>query len=124
MRLSRNMVVGLVVGAVLLGACGDDDDGGGGGDIAAYCDFGASLDEQDEFPTDEQLEEYRDLAPEEISDDVDLFIGRVLEDGEAVFEQEDEDSEFFAALERIEAFDEENCGIDDADTPEEPSDGE
>ena len=126
--LPRAVVCALATPALALGllACGDDDDtaaGGGEGDVQEYCEFSASLDEGDSFPTDEQLEELRDLAPEEIADAVDTVVTQAVEEGEAVFADES-NTEFFDALDEIEAYEGENCGRDDADTEEAPTETE
>jgi hypothetical protein len=97
------VIVG-VFASVGVAACGDDDEGE---DIAAYCDFSAELDAQDSFPTDEQLDEIADLAPEEISDDIDDVVALIKEEGEAAFENPDIE-ELFAPIDDFEA---ENCDI-------------
>ena len=94
-----------------LAACGGDDDGGGDS-IQAYCDFSAGLDGQEDFPSDEQLDELIELAPDEISDDVDFVAGRFKEENDtpedagAVFDEPD----IVERIERIEAFEQEQCG--------------
>ncbi|MGH2684034.1 MAG: hypothetical protein ACRDJP_01015 [Actinomycetota bacterium] len=97
-----------------LAACGGDDDGGGS--IQAYCDFSRSLDEQEDFPTDDQLDELSDTAPDEISDDVEFLVDRFREanDNPAEVEEVFQDEEVNEAIENVEAFEEENCA-DEAD---------
>lgn len=109
-------------------ACGDDDNEG---DLAAYCDLVEELDAQEDFPTDEQLNELQDVAPAEIDDEVDLVAERFKEvndnpeDAQAVFE----DPEVEEAFSTIEAYEDENCPepepateTDDADVDDETDD--
>lgn len=110
-------MISIPVALMALGAaaCGDDDEASNGEDeVAAYCEFSASLDELDGLPSDEQFEELRDLAPAAISDAVSTAVDELIENGEAAFEDE-ANEEFFSALDEIEAYEEENCGREDAD---------
>jgi hypothetical protein len=109
-------ITGLSLGLV---ACGDDDDDAGGDDVAAYCEYSASLDEGDSLPTDEQLDRLAELAPDEIASQADVVVREIKDQGEAVFADES-NVDFFEALEEIEAYEEENCGRDDPDTEEVP----
>lgn len=102
----------LVLPLVLLAACGDDGDDG---DVAAYCDLVEELDTQQDFPSDEQLDELRDVAPAEIEDEVEFTVDRLQEDGEAAFE----DPEVTDAIEDIEAYEEDACGREDLDPVDE-----
>ena len=110
----RKTVVGvLAVGAVtvlLTAGCGDDS--GAGGDVAAYCDKSAELDAADGFPSDADLDEIKELAPNEISDEVALLVDAFQEEGEAAFENAGED--FIAASAAIEEFEAENCDSTDS----------
>lgn len=114
MRHSLKTLLALAVLLVPLAACGGDDGGGGdnAGSIQAYCDFSASLDEQSDFPSESQLDQLRDVAPSEIEDDIDAVVDRfeeVGEDEEALGELFS-DEEFSERIERIEAFEERECG--------------
>ena len=84
--------------------CGDDS---GCGDVAAYCDKSAELDAADGLPSDADLDEIKDLAPSEISDQVDVLVDAFRDEGEAAFENAGE--EFIAAGAAIEEFEAENC---------------
>ena len=128
-----------VSAAVALGliaaGCGDDDDAddtttteaeAAGDDIdpefADYCALAIELDEQPNFASSEQLEEIRDLAPDEIADEINLVVDKFLAAGDdpgAVFD----DPEVGAAFEPIEAFEAEHCGIeqDDETDDQDPS---
>jgi uncharacterized cupredoxin-like copper-binding protein len=121
-------VVGAVAAlAVLAAGCGDDDDEaadtGGGGDTEEFCDIARELDEQEDFPSVEQLEEYRDSAPEEIREEAETVTAAFIEATEA--------GDVFAAFEDpaveeafgvIEPFETEECGIEHSseDEDEEP----
>jgi len=106
----RRTVVGVAGLALLVGACGDDDEDAGD----EYCDVAQELAESDDFD-DDLLDRYLDVAPDEIRDDAALAIEAIKEDGEAAFE----DPEVLAAVEDIETFESDECGIggedDDAD---------
>jgi hypothetical protein len=83
------------------------DDSDGGGEFAGYCALVADLDAQEGSPTPEQLEELRELAPEEISAEINAIVDGFLEQGAAFFGSE-EAAELF---EPIEAFEAENCPL-------------
>lgn len=104
----RRTVIGVLAASamiVLLAAgCGDDS---GGGDVAAYCDKSAELDAADGLPSDADLDEIKELAPSEISDQVDVLVDAFQDEGEAAFENAGE--EFIAAGAAIEEFEAENC---------------
>lgn len=75
-----------------------------------YCAIATTVNEQDDFPSPEQLEELRSTAPEEIAEEANLVVEAFLanqDDPFAVFE----DPAIEAAFGPIEAFDEERCGI-------------
>jgi hypothetical protein len=100
---------------LLVGACGDDDDGAD----EAYCDLVAELAATDEQPSDELLDRYVDAAPDEIDDEAELAAEAIKERGEAAFD----DPDVVAAIEDIEAFEAEECGIED-DTDDLGDDGD
>ena len=92
------------------------------GDIQAYCDAARELDEQQDFPTPEQLDELVAAAPEEIKDDVEF----VTERFKAAIESGDPagafgDPEVEQRLEPIEEFETRECGLG-ADEEEEEQD--
>ena len=98
---------------VLVAGCGDDDEGASddGGDVEAYCAAVAEMDGSDEAPTVEQLEAIRDVAPDEIADDIDVVVDAFIEaiesgDPEAVFADADVEERLTGV---IEPFEEENC---------------
>lgn len=110
--------------------CGLEEDGDGedeevsiAPEHAEYCGISKTLDEQESFPTVEQLEAIKAAAPEEIAEAVttvaDAFIA-ATEAGDigAAFE----DPEVEAAFEVIEPFDEEKCGISSGEDDEEEQD--
>jgi hypothetical protein len=67
----------------------------------------AELDEGEGIPSDEDLDKAADLAPSEISGDVDTLVAAFKADGEAVFEEASD--ELIAASDAIEAYESENC---------------
>jgi hypothetical protein len=126
---------------LVLSACGDDDDAAvgtppttvadvvdttddtadtspdGAGDIdpryADYCEVARTINEQDQFPTDDQFQELRDTAPDEIRAEVEYIVDRIseAEDQQAVFALFG-DPEVMSRMEPIDEFDMENCGIE------------
>jgi uncharacterized Zn finger protein (UPF0148 family) len=116
MPTPRSILAALgVVSLVAFGAaCGDDD--GGGDDLAAYCAKVAEFEAMDEQPSDEELDEIIDLAPEEVRDDVSTLVEALKADEEPEGEELDTVLE---AEERITAFEEENCGTGEATDSEE-----
>lgn len=103
-----------------LAACGDADDttaiGAGApqrsqqptdGEPAGseFCDLSAQLDEQDGPPTPEQFDALERTADPAIAEDVSFAVAQFKEKGFAAFE----DPEVAAAIERIEAWEAENC---------------
>lgn len=84
-----------------LAGCGDDDDGGGEASVEAYCDKAAELRDMDGRPSDADLDEIAELAPDEISDDVDTFLGALGDD--------EPTEEVLAAVQAIDDFEAANC---------------
>lgn len=99
------LIAASAVFVLLAAGCGDD--GGGGDDVAAYCDFVAELDEGDGIPSDEDLDKVADLAPSEISDEVNQVVDAFKEQGEEVFAEAS--AELITASEAIETYESENC---------------
>lgn len=103
--------------------CGDDEDVAAGG-TDRYCELARELDEQEDFPSEEQLVEIREVAPEEIAEEADVVVTAFLDaieagDPGAAFA----DPAVEEAFGPIEAFDEEACGIvaDDEEPDQDPS---
>ena len=92
----------VAVALLVAAGCGDDD---GGDDVAAYCDFSAQLDAADETPSDEDLDRIAELAPSEISDEVQTVVDEFKASGEEAFV----DESVVEAFETIEAYEAENC---------------
>lgn len=95
---------------------GAGGEAGGGDDAArieAYCELARQLDEQQSFPTVEQLEELIETAPDAIREDITFVAERFME-----AENEQEmfalfgDPEIESRFEPIEAFEVEQCGMD------------
>ena len=112
MRLRRAGAMALAMTMVVAAGCGDDDEESGG-DVEAYCEVARELNEQEDFPSAEQLEEIRDAAPAEIEAEIDLVVDAFLEgieagDPAAAFG----DPEVEEAFGPIEEFDAAECGID------------
>jgi hypothetical protein len=153
MRYRTGRVAALLAVAVLIGAgCGDDDDDdastsattaasgdettttagdvAAGGDNTELCDLARTMFEQEDFPTAEQIRQYRELAPDELQDAIDVA-GAAITDNEgntsaAIAAVADDDVE--AAIGELNTFENENCGLDhDASElgvgPNEPEDG-
>lgn len=96
---------------------GADDDADGTADIdpanAEVCALAAEMNEQDDLPSAEQLSKYQDLAPDEIAEDVDVAASQLIEaegfvDFLAIFAKDDVEE----AVENIEEWEAENCGIE------------
>lgn len=102
------------VGALaLVGVACDDDDNGGsgsGGDAQRFCDLNDEITESGGDPSDEQLDELADLAPDEIRDDARAVIDNVKEEGVGNLPEELNDES-----DSVNTWIEENC--------EEPEDG-
>jgi hypothetical protein len=96
------------------GAQGDDETGSGevNPEFAEYCAAVAEIDQQEDFPSIDQLEELRTLAPAEISAEIntvaDIMIA-AIESGAGV-ESTFDDPAVGDAFESIDAFESENCG--------------
>lgn len=119
--------------ALLVAACGDDDDaattttaaadeattttaadgGGGDGEFAELCALAEEMFNQEDFPTAAQAEQYQELAPEEIQDAVAIAAPAVIDnEGDLVASLAAfADDEVEAALDEINAFEEDECGI-------------
>ncbi len=102
-------------------ACGDDDDTASSDDSEAYCELAAELDAQEDFPSAQQLEDLRDAAPDDISDEVGLVVEKFLqgiEDGDPGVAFADPEVE--EAFGPIEAFEEDTCGLEGDEADDEP----
>jgi uncharacterized cupredoxin-like copper-binding protein len=141
MRTGRPLIIGAVAIA-LLAACGDDDDStaattaapspstvastpvtSAGGSTSGsegnppvpdeICALAKQMDEQDSFPSDAQLQKYKDLAPDEIKDDVNKAADALLSTGDdmvAKFNAFGSD-DIEPSIAKIDAWEETNCGI-------------
>ncbi|MDP1818313.1 MAG: hypothetical protein Q8K58_00280 [Acidimicrobiales bacterium] len=114
--------------AVVAVACGDDDDEATSETTAEaseasneeFCELARELDAQEDFPSLEQLEQYGELAPEEIQEEAQVVV--------AEFTKATEAGDIFAAFEApgveeafetIEPFEAEECGIEHEEEGEE-----
>ncbi len=79
--------------------------------LSDYCGIAQEINDQEDFPSAEQLEEIRELAPEEIADEISTVVDAFLAAGDDPFAAF-EDPAVEAAFGPIEAFDAENCGIE------------
>src|SRR5688572_5977514 len=125
----------LAVAALLGAGCGDDDEDAGGAsgteeettttaaagdDLDQLCALAATLFEQDEFPSADQIRSYQELAPPELRDAVETAGAAVTEhEGDfvatfAAFAEDDVE----VALAEINTFENDTCntGHDEADT--------
>jgi plastocyanin len=76
------------------------------------CALAKQMDEQEDFPTDAQLQKYKELAPDEIKDDVNKAVDALLDaaDPVAKFNAFGSD-DIEGSIAKIDAWEEENCGI-------------
>jgi hypothetical protein len=90
-----------------------DDSGDIDPRYADYCEAARTINDQDEFPTDDQFQALRDTAPDEIRAEVEYVIDRIneAEDQQAVFALFGE-PDVMSRMDVIDQFDTENCGID------------
>lgn len=100
----------VAVGALVLfglAAC----DNGGDFDEAAYCDIARAISDVDDFPSEAQMDEYVEQAPEDVQDDAELAREKILaaEDPNELFSSEDR--EFMEAIENLEQAEAEHCEI-------------
>ena len=100
--------------------CGEEEEEEAAGPVnpefADYCALAIELDEQPSFPDEEQLLAIRDAAPEEIAEEAEIVVAGFLAAMEAgTPEAAFDDPEVVENLDAIEAFDQENCGIDHTD---------
>lgn len=110
---------------LLATACGDDDDTeaaagdqttttvaegeGAGSSIEEYCAATAELDDAEGPPTAEQMERIKELAPEEIAEDVE-FVADAFIAAEGDMGKVFSDPEVEERLNPIEQWEDENCG--------------
>jgi hypothetical protein len=140
-RLGMRTAVAGAALALLVVGCGDDDDTAADStttttatadeetttttaptdevddELTELCALATEIDAQEDFPAPEQLERYRELAPEEIRDAVEVAAPALIEsagDLVATFAAFADDG-VEDAIEEIEAFEEENCGIDNSE---------
>ena len=110
--MRKTVLAAFAAGALALtGACAGDDanvdanieaSAEDEGSVEEYCDMAAELDALDGTPSDEQLDEIVELAPEEIKDDVETL-------ARSVKEQDFDDPETEAAGNRVEEWEADNC---------------
>lgn len=106
------VLAGLATGGA---ACGDDE---GAASPQAFCDLARELDQQTQFPSDDQLEELTDAAPDQIAGDVELVTEALVARGEAAFAEPDVET----AIAAIERYEVEECGLEGDDAAEEDPD--
>ncbi len=118
--------------ALVAAGCGDDDEATTettaadtendiDPEFADYCAIAIQLDEQEDFPSTEQLESLRGVAPDEISEEIDVVVDAFLAAGDdpfAAFEEPGVDEAFGP----IEDFEADHCGIEhDDEDDQDPS---
>jgi hypothetical protein len=139
MRRSYQFVALVLFTALLVAGCADDGDSSApttaavsadttagapeGGEQTEFCALAAELNTGD-FPTVDQLNAYRDLAPDEIQDQVSIVVPAFIaaieaDEPQSVFA----DNEVTAALDEISAFEIETCGPDVAGDGEDAATG-
>lgn len=107
-RSARVVTSVVAVVALLLAGCGNDDEGDEQS-IVAYCELSRTLNEADREPTEEELDQLVQLAPDEIQDEVATLV-QAVESGDF------DDPEIAEADQALSSFEEEHCGADTADT--------
>ena len=89
--------------------------GSASADVEAYCELARQLDEQEEFPSAEQIEELMAAAPEQIREDIEFVGNRFLEALQEGNEQARmelfADPELQQRFEPIEQFEVDECGM-------------
>jgi uncharacterized cupredoxin-like copper-binding protein len=76
------------------------------------CALATQMDEQDGFPTDAQLQKYKELAPDEIKDDVNKATDALLGAADPVAKYNAFGSDDIEpSIAKIDAWEEKNCGI-------------
>lgn len=102
------------------------DDGGDQGELTELCALATEMDEQEDFPSAEQLQQYKELAPDDIADAVNTAADPLIAaDGDLpAFFAAFADDDVAAAVDDINAFETEECGIDHADDGLAPGDDE
>lgn len=117
-----------VVLSLLVAGCGDDDETSteeteDTEEVSDYCELAVELDEQDDFPSVEQLAALEDAAPDEIADEIAVVVAAFTAATEAgtpgnAFS----DPAVEEAFGPIEAYEEEECGLEgDDEEPQDPS---
>lgn len=110
--------------SMVLVACGSDDDEGASDNESAgheeLCALAQEMFEQDDLPSAAQVEQYTELAPDEIADAVGVAGPPIIEaDGNpAAFFNAVADDDVNDAVLEIDAWELENCGIDHEHTTE------
>ena len=125
----------VTLASVVAVGCGDDDDDDEASSADRYCELVQELDEagseafaeleEDESATDEDFaeaerqflddhqsdfDELREVAPDEIADDIDVLLA-AQEERAAGGEQEETSDAVAAAEERVIAFEQEHCAV-------------
>jgi uncharacterized cupredoxin-like copper-binding protein len=137
------MLAALTCLSLVAVACGDDDDEptaagdettttaadgeGAGGETDEYCALVEEMDGQDGPPTNEQLEQIKELAPDAVAEDTE-FVADAFIEADGDFGKVFSDPEVEERLGRLEDHDAEVCGFEtpenDEDEPEtEPIEG-
>jgi uncharacterized cupredoxin-like copper-binding protein len=122
-RTSLKVLAAFTAMAFIAVGCGDDDDSAATGDdtdaeLEEFCALATELDEQEEFPSTEQLQAYGAAAPAEIKDAATTVVDAFVAAGDDPFAAF-EDPAVEEAFQEIEPFEEENCGIDHSDGEDE-----
>lgn len=94
--------------ALVAVGCGDDDDAASSSE--EYCALAAELDQQDGPPTVEQVEALRAAGPDEISEELDVVVGAIV-DADGDFGKAFSDPAVEENLGAIEAYEADACGL-------------
>jgi hypothetical protein len=120
-KTTRRLIGVVAVPLLLLAACGNDDDTAAtdngdaatdNGESSEFCELAEQLTEQEDFPSEEQLERYKELAPAEISEDAQVVADAFIDAGPEGFGEIFADQDVMDRLQRIEDFEAEECGIE------------
>lgn len=129
-RSHRALWTGLVLSALTFAAaCGDDDKDSAAdttvaaADLTEYCALATEIDEQDDFPSADQMTRYTELAPAEVSDAANIAVDAMLPvagDMVAIFNIFAKD-EVAEAIDELDAFEVATCGLEAEEGPVEGS---
>lgn len=125
-RKHRALWVGIVLSAMTFAAaCGDDDPDEAAvttapaADLTEYCALATEMDQQEDFPTADQMTRYKELVPAEASDAANVAADAMIpvsDDPVALFNALAAD-EVSSAIDELDAFEVVTCGLEAEEGP-------